>query len=127
MIKCFVIIIQIKLSEIDFWMEHSTLDTMLRKHKYKMYPPKVKMTITRKSNDVTKLPIKITGCLDEGLMDMDIPLQLGKHLFSIVYSEVNYYNSHLLETSAHAGAYLRGFLVARKPPLCPGFHYKPIY
>ena len=84
MIKCFIIIIQIKLSEIDFWMERSTFDTMLLKHEEKMYPPNVKMSITRKSNDVTKLPVRITGCLDEGLMDMDIPLQLGKHFFSIV-------------------------------------------
>ena len=82
--KCLVIIIQIKLSEIDFWMERSTFDIMLLKHEEKMYPPNVKMTITRKSHDLTKLPIKITGCLEEGLMDMDIPLQLGKHLFSIV-------------------------------------------
>ena len=54
-----------------------------------MYPPNVKMTITRKSNDVTKLPIKITGCLDDGVLDMDTPLQFGK-----LY--VNNYYSHCL-------------------------------
>ena len=67
------IIVQIKLSEIDFWKECSTLDTMQLKHKVKTYPPRVKMTIIKTSN-VTKVPVKITGCLNEGVLDMEIPL-----------------------------------------------------
>ena len=57
-------IIQIKASDIDFW--NFKLDFMKLKHKMKMYPPRVKLTVkVGPSIQDFKLSIRFEGCLDE--------------------------------------------------------------
>ena len=63
-------------SEIDFWKEDITFEMMSLKHVTNMYPPRVKMTVVPRSCDrnTVILPIKITGCSDEGRLDMDLTI-----------------------------------------------------
>ena len=46
------------------------------KHKTKMYPPRVKMTVIMKTTDPIKLSIDVIGCSRN--LDMDLVLPIGK-------------------------------------------------
>ena len=52
---------------------------MKLQHNKKMYPPRVKMSVTTWNPDkIFKLPVKITGSSDRQL-DVDITIPLGKY------------------------------------------------
>ena len=66
---------QIKASDIAFWDKNFTV--MQRKHERKMYPPRVKMTVSIKDpNAHFVLPVKFVGCIENEL-DTDLTLPLG--------------------------------------------------
>ena len=51
---------------------------MRRRHQRKMYPPRVKMTVSLKNPDITlKLPIKFAGCSSDNQLDVEITFPLG--------------------------------------------------
>ena len=61
--------------DIDFWQKD--FDAMLLRHKRKMYPPRVKMTVTmRNPETIIKLPVRIEGCVDKRL-DTELTFPLG--------------------------------------------------
>ena len=69
--------VQIKVSDMDFWS--MGIETMQLRHDLRMYPPRVKMTVSMKSSDVAfKLPIKFNGCSDDSQLDIELTLPLGK-------------------------------------------------
>ena len=63
------------MSDIDFWSKDD-LNSMELKHKTKMYPPRVKMTVIMKTTDPIKLSIDVIGCSRN--LDMDLVLPIGK-------------------------------------------------
>ena len=65
---------QISASNIDFWSED--LENMELKHKMKMYPPRVKMTVLMKTTDPIKLSVDVIGCSNN--LDMDLVLPIGE-------------------------------------------------
>ena len=54
-------------------------DQMQLRHNLKMYPPRVKMTVTMTNNKPFKLSVKVAGCLRENQLDMDISFPLGMY------------------------------------------------
>ena len=51
---------------------------MQLRHERKMYPPRVKMTVTMNNSDkVIKLPVKIEGSLSDDQMDTELTFPLG--------------------------------------------------
>ena len=53
---------------------------MRRRHQRRMYPPRVKMTVSLKNPDLTlKLPVKFTGCLSDSQLDVELTFPLGKN------------------------------------------------
>ena len=78
--------LQIKASDIAFWDKNFTI--MQRKHERKMYPPRVKMTVSIKDSSLTHfvLPVKFVGCKDNEL-DTDLTLPLG-----IIHSMLSQYS-----------------------------------
>ena len=71
-----VIFLQIKASDIAFWDKNFSI--MKRQHEWRMYPPRVKMTVSIKDSSITDfvLPVKFIGCRDNEL-DTDLTLPLG--------------------------------------------------
>ena len=52
---------------------------MKLRHKTKMYPPRIKMTISMTNSDFTStLPIKFEGCTDNSLLDVNLTIPIGK-------------------------------------------------
>jgi hypothetical protein len=52
---------------------------MKLKHKTKMYPPRVKMTVCMNSpNHFITLPVKVLGCEGDDKLDVELTLPLGK-------------------------------------------------
>ena len=81
-ILSYSILIQIKGSDISFWDRDFAV--MQRKHEMKMYPPRVKMTVSIKDpNTQFVLPVKFSGCRNDGELDMDITLPLGMNTISL--------------------------------------------
>ena len=71
-----LVLLQIRASEIDFWGKE--FDVMHLRHRLKMYPPRVKMTVMMKSLDLNfKLLIKFIGCSNEGRLDTELTFPLG--------------------------------------------------
>lgn len=69
-------LLQIRASEINFWNQSFT-DLQLR-HKRKMYPPRVKITIRmRDPSAPVVLPVRFRGCVIDGKLDVELSLPLG--------------------------------------------------
>ena len=69
--------VQIRASDMDFWT--MGFENMQLRHNLKMYPPRVKMTVSMNSSDVAfKLPIKFNGCSDDSQLDIELTFPLGK-------------------------------------------------
>ena len=73
---CFFFIIQILLSDVDFWSKKHKKEKMKLQHDCKLYPPRVMMTVTCKSkaSEPFKLPIRIVGCSSDSQLDMEITI-----------------------------------------------------
>ena len=57
---------------------------MQLRHEKKMYPPRVKMTVSMKDTDmIIKLPVRIEGSLSDDQLDTELTFPLG------VYDDVN--------------------------------------
>ena len=68
---------QIRENDINFWK--FTFGKMEKLHKRKMYPPRVKMTVSmRNPKHILKLAIKFAGCSSDCQLDVDITFPLGK-------------------------------------------------
>jgi hypothetical protein len=52
---------------------------MKLKHKTKMYPPRVKMTVSMNNPNHFILPVKVLGCEGNDKLDVELTLPLGKH------------------------------------------------
>ena len=50
---------------------------MQLKHKLKIYPPRVKMTVMMANSNPYSLKVKVSGCSSENQLDMDIGFPLG--------------------------------------------------
>ena len=75
-ILCF----QIKASDVDF--TGIAFNTMKLKHKKKMYPPRVTMTVIMKNPSSTlTLPIRFIGCSSGHQLDVELILPLGKVVY----------------------------------------------
>ena len=70
---------QIKASDIDFWSNRD-VNMMRLQHNVKMYPPRVKMTITVPVPcGIKKLPVKFEGYLRVNLsLDVELIIPLAK-------------------------------------------------
>ena len=66
---CFV---QISESEINFW--RSNLQDMQRRHEIRSYPPRIKMSVIKKTTDPIKLPVKVEGCVSTASRPLDVEL-----------------------------------------------------
>ena len=67
----------------DFWS--MGVDKMQMKHDLKMYPPRVKMTVSMKCSDLAfKLPIKFNGCSDDSQLDTELTFPLGMPRYIII-------------------------------------------
>ena len=52
---------------------------MQLRHKRNMYPPRVKMTIRlRNPDDIIKLPVKFSGHVCDGQLDVELTVPLGR-------------------------------------------------
>lgn len=57
------------------------IENMQLRHDLKMYPPRVKMTVSMKRSDLAfKLPIKFNGCSDDSQLDIELTFPLGKKM-----------------------------------------------
>ena len=80
------VILQIKASDIAFWDKKFSI--MQRKHEKKMYPPRVKMTVSINDSNLTHfvLPVKFVGCRDNELeTDLTLPLSIQSCMKKIRY------------------------------------------
>lgn len=70
--------VQIRASDINFW--GSPFDSMRLRHETKMYPPRVKMTVTLNNflNQSFKLQIKFIRCSRDSLLDVELTFPLCK-------------------------------------------------
>ena len=75
-LRLYKIVVQIKASDIAFWDKDFTV--MQRKHDKRIYPPRVKITISFKDPSLTQfvLPVQFVGC-SENELDTDLSLPLG--------------------------------------------------
>ena len=75
---------QIKASEIDFW--NCKQKSMEFKHRMKMYPPRMKVTVDMSNSTLHKfkLPIKFEGSLNEDL-DTELIFPLQSSISSIIH------------------------------------------
>ena len=63
--------------DIDFWKRD--FSDMKQRHERKMYPPRVKMTVSMRNPKLTHtLPIKFEGCEDNLQLNVDLTIPLGK-------------------------------------------------
>ena len=70
---------QIRASDINFWGR--SFQEMQLRHETKVYPPRVKLTISsRNVNDtaVCVLPVKFVGCSSDSQLDVQLTIPLGK-------------------------------------------------
>ena len=47
------------------------------RHERKMYPPRVKMTVIKQSDNILKLPVRIEGCSCDHQLDVELTIPLG--------------------------------------------------
>ena len=69
--------LQIKASDIDFGKK--SFDDMRRRHEKRMYPPRIKMTVSLYNSDMkVKLPVKFSGYVeDDYQLDTELILPIG--------------------------------------------------
>lgn len=64
------------------------IENMQLRHDLKMYPPRVKMTVSMKRSDLAfKLPIKFNGCSDDSQLDIELTFPLGKKMLPYNYKD----------------------------------------
>ena len=70
---------QIRASDIDFWSKNYNSDMMEIRHKTKMYPPRIKMTVCMKSSDqqLIKLQVKFIGCSGDSQLGAELIFPQG--------------------------------------------------
>ena len=70
---------QIRALDIDFWSKG--FDSMRLRHARRMYPPRVKMTITLKDFSLTfKLLVKFIGCSQDSNLDVELTFPFSKFI-----------------------------------------------
>ena len=76
--------LQIKASDIDLVWNRS-FDDMRRRHERRMYPPRIKMTVSLYNSDTkVKLPVKFSGYVeDDHQLDTELILPIG-NIFSLL-------------------------------------------
>ena len=75
-----ILYIQIKASDVEFMS--IAFNTMKLKHKKKMYPPRVTMTVIMKNPSSTlTLPIRFMGCSSDHQLDVELIFPLGKVVY----------------------------------------------
>ena len=90
---------QIRVSDIDF--AGKDLEHMELLHKMKMYPPRVKITIAAKSQDVIlKIPVKFEGCSSDSLLDTELVIHPGQY-YSIIYTLYLHYAYKLIGSRSY--------------------------
>ena len=68
--------LQIKASDIDLVWKKS-FDDMRRRHERRMYPPRIKMTVSLHNPDIrVKLPLSFSGYVGEEDHELDVELTL---------------------------------------------------
>ena len=77
--------LQIKASDIDFGMK--SFDDMRRRHERRMYPPRIKMTVSLYNSDTrVKLPVKFSGYVkDDYQLDTELILPIGNENIILYY------------------------------------------
>ena len=72
---------QIKASDVKFW-QNADEAVMVRKHERKMYPPRVIITVTSKTDSIPAflLAVKFEGCSGDCHLDRDISFPIGIHM-----------------------------------------------
>ena len=71
---------QIWASDIDFWNKKYDSETMKMRHKRRMYPPRVKMTVCMRSSDQQfKLIVKFLGCSHDSQLDVELAFPQGNN------------------------------------------------
>ena len=79
--------LQIRASDIDFWREGLKFDVMRLRHDKKLYPPRVKMTVSFQSSDLQfKLPVKFEGCSNDSQLDVELTFPLSMDSKSTIHS-----------------------------------------
>ena len=82
MIIIMLFYLQIKKEDINFW--EKGMDHMRLRHEKKMYPPRVKMTVSLvHSHQAFKLPVKFEGCSSDSQVDLELTFPLS----GIIYYE----------------------------------------
>ena len=76
--------LQIKASDMDFGKK--SFDDMRRRHEKRMYPPRIKMTVSLYNSDTkVKLPVKFSGYVeDDHQLDTELILPIGNIFFSFI-------------------------------------------
>ena len=75
-VQCDLTDLQIKISDIDLVWKRS-FDDMKQRHELKMYPPRIKVTVSLYNSDTkVKLPVKFSGYVGEDGHDLDTELIL---------------------------------------------------
>lgn len=70
---------QIRASDVDFWREENvTFKKMYLRHKLKMYPPRVHMTVRMKTTDDRKVPVNFEGCTGDSQLNMELTFPIGR-------------------------------------------------
>ena len=78
----YVLFQQIKRSDVDFLKSGNTAKSMERKHKRKMYPPRITITVASKTagiSPVVKVTTTFEGSSSDEDLNQDIILPLGMH------------------------------------------------
>ena len=76
-LSLFISWIQIQETSINFW--NTNFETLQLKHRCKMYPPRVRMTVDAPNVEPRiKLLIKFNGCSSDSQLDMELFFPLSK-------------------------------------------------
>ena len=69
---------QILASEINFWKLKFNFEELKLRHKLKLYPPRMKMTVMTKPSDHNLvLPVHFEGCSYDSRLNLDLIFPLG--------------------------------------------------
>lgn len=80
---------QIRESEIDFWQDtDADFQKMRLRHKSRMYPPRVQMTVTMESMDYIKLPITFEGCSSDSQLNMELIFPMCKQYMAYTVGQL---------------------------------------
>ena len=81
------VFVQIKKDDINFWEKGE--DHMRLRHEKKMYPPRVKMTVSMTDpHQAFKLPVRFEGCSSDSQVDLELTFPLtGNNISSAHYND----------------------------------------